>query len=713
MAGLHTLPLRRPRLFLVVIGLITAGFAVVIARDLRFDNTLAVWFPPDDPDLARYRAFRAVFGDDSAVAVAYDGADLQQDRIRRWLGTLQRDLGQLPGVDLVRGPFLLTEEDIGELGDPGMIQRRFVSADERTLVMLVYPDRHLAGPARVDLFGAIEQRARSSDLSLEPILVGPESINQWLDRGSQESFGTLFPVVVVIVGGVLLVALRRIRLVLGILLVAGVSIVWTLGALTLAGRPMNLVVSVLPALLVVLGTAYSLHVAERFLEAPAATLPERWAFALRDTWRPCLITALTTSAGLGSLALASLTPVRDLGVVAAAGVLLSYGLVCSLLPAFVIAVQPGWVPRPAAPHATTRLPRLVGLLRVARYPILLGTLALVAVAALGLRQLQAGSDILSFFPVDHPVRRGTELVEDRLFGLTPLELWWRGPTRDLGSATGVAALRALERTVTASEPDVTGVFSVLQADPGFRDATDEQVAGALRELAGFEQLPEQVHGYLVQGEPLQLRQTLAVRTIPIEATVALSRRVEQRLTEVVPPGVEAEVTGAIPILVHMQALLLQTQVRTFAASFGVVTLLLLLAFRSIRLALLSLVPNLLPILCTLGLMGHLGIPLDVATVTVASIAFGLVVDDTIHLLHRYRAATLDGRRGVERWVQVLRATGRPVIVTSLAAGLGFAAFLVAPFRPTHDFGLLVALAAALALLADLIVLPALLLGTRR
>jgi len=123
----------------------------------------------------------------------------------------------------------------------------------------------------------------------------------------------------------------------------------------------------------------------------------------------------------------------------------------------------------------------------------------------------------------------------------------------------------------------------------------------------------------------------------------------------------------------------------------------------------SLVPNLLPILVTLGFMGLLEIPLNTATVTVAGIALGLVVDDTIHLLHAWVEARNAGATIVAATERMLHHVGRPVLVTSVAVGAGFGVFAFSPFRPTLFFGLLIAVTAVTALLCDLGLLPALLL----
>jgi len=341
--------------------------------------------------------------------------------------------------------------------------------------------------------------------------------------------------------------------------------------------------------------------------------------------------------------------------------------------------------------------------------VVAAALGLGALAAVGVGRLQVESHILRFFAPEHPLVRATAEVEAQLMGLTPLEVWVEGPTARVVSAEAIAALRRFTATVTA-EPDVLGVISPLDLDPRLAALSPALAARALRAaLARGELAADATSHVRVHGERIAVRITLACATTASERSLRLSGRVREALAAGFPPDLDVRLTGAIPILVRIQALLLRTQVRSFAGALGVVTLLLVLALRSPALAALSLVPNVLPVLFTLGGMGWCGLPLDVATVTVAGIALGLVVDDTIHLLHRYHLARGAGAAAPAAVAAALRGVGRPVVVTSLALGLGFLAFGAAPFRPTRDFGLLTAATAATALLMDLAVLPALIL----
>ncbi len=217
-------------------------------------------------------------------------------------------------------------------------------------------------------------------------------------------------------------------------------------------------------------------------------------------------------------------------------------------------------------------------------------------------------------------------------------------------------------------------------------------------------------GYVARapGGAVALRATVACRTASSDAFHALVEALRADVpAELRGEGARLRLTGAVPLLVQVQVLLVETQVSSFALALVVVSLMLATIYRSPGLLVISLLPNVLPIAITLGAMGWLGIPLDTATVTVAGIALGLITDDTIHLLHHMQASARAGAGPQEGVAHALRLVGLPVVTTTVAVAIGFGAFLISDFMPTRAFGGLIAITCIAALACDLVVLPAL------
>ena len=339
---------------------------------------------------------------------------------------------------------------------------------------------------------------------------------------------------------------------------------------------------------------------------------------------------------------------------------------------------------------------------------------LSAVCAVGLGRLELESHILRFFPPEHRIPTHYEDIEAKLLGLTPFELEIEGERDRVLSAETLEAMDRYLEEALRDEPLLRQALSPLVVESG---AAPAGVRAAQLEATlplDTEDLPESLRRFVwISDERLALRTTLAASTASSNQCDALIQRLRQRLDGAFPPGVDARITGAATLLIHGQVLLLDTQLRSFAFALAAVTLVIAVVFRSASLVLVSLIPNLMPVAVTLGLMGLFGVPLNTATVTVAGIALGLIVDDTIHFLHGYWESRRAGRRASVAVAETLFTVGRPVLVTSLAVAAGFGAFAFSPFRPTLFFGLLIAWSSLAAVVCDLVVLPALLQLRRR
>ena len=714
---------RPARVLLLVLATVLV-FCVGAGR-LRVDNSPAVWLPTQDPELDLYRNFRERFGEDTFLLAA-SGRREQAPSVFERMGAVAERVETLAGIDRVESPAIPGPDPVAGAGSTsGLLVGR-----ER-LALLVLPRGDLTDSQRKALVDELRATLAGEFGDLGPWeLAGTDVVTRDLDRGSQTSMATLFPLVLAVMIGVLWFALRDVRMVGAIALSAAAASLVALGGLGFSGRSLNLLLAVVPATLVVVATAYSLHLLTRFQqlapseerlrlagEKTSAGRVERgalWSEAIGHTFRPSLLTALTTAAGFGSLGLSNIPPVRDLGTFTALGVLASFVLTFTLVPACLVRsskVLPA--KRAAGWWSPGRSLRYVAALRRWRWIVVGAGLALAGLAGLGTAQLQVESHVLRFFPRDHALPVSYRSIEQDLFGLTTLDLWLEGDREDVLSAQTMQALDAFLSEASGEElarggPLLPFPTEIAGLAPAARAAA---LRASLPRDSGA--LAPAARSYVwVEGDRLALRATLTHRTTSSNAANALVERLRSKLAQAsVPQAVMARISGSTPLLVRGQVLLLETQMRSFGLALLVVTGVLLFAFRSFWLVVVSLLPNVLPIAVTLGVMGFAGIPLDSATVTVAGIALGLVVDDTIHLLHAYSTASRDRSRSAAV-SEALAQVGRPVMTTSLALALGFGAFVATSFRPTHDFGLLIALTGLAALVCDLILLPAVLLFVR-
>ena len=522
----------------------------------------------------------------------------------------------------------------------------------------------------------------------------------------------------------LLVIYRKIRYVIVPLVTSLLPVVAILGYMAIAGVPFTVITSNLPLLLFVIALPYTIYLIERYLERrhlhPQEDGGEAIVRAAQSIWLPCVFSTLTTMAGFAAFTTSGIVPVKMFGILMTAGSLLSLLLVFLFLPS---ALQP-WRPVPppspssSAAAGTTGFGRLsAGFARLAltrpRTIIALSTLVLVASIA-GTFRLTAENKFTSYFWPSSDVYQGLEFIDQNLGGTSTLEIYLRsGKVGHFKSAEGIASVAAVEQYFHA----VPEVGSLRSLPALIREA---------RKTFRPEWFPSMQDGALVslvQGMAPELFQDIMSpdgRTASLqvrfkETAPTLNRRqiiegLEAHLASLKDSslqGLEIETTGIFVLYANMLNSLIDSQRDTLGFVVGSIYLMLLLLFRKFRLALVVLVPQALPAVTMLGVMGWGGIPLDLVTVMIAAIALGVGVDSAIQYTMRYREEiALDGdpRAALSR---THATVGRAIWVATSIIVLGFAVLVTSDFFPSVWFGLLTGLAMLMSQFSALLTLPSL------
>ncbi|WOO39298.1 efflux RND transporter permease subunit [Rubellicoccus peritrichatus] len=714
--------LKRPLLILSCIALATIALGWAASR-LQVDNTPEAWLPANLSKLDDYYQFKDRFGDDSLIVVFTDQALIEEEAWRANFEKFSEALLDLSGIASIEAPDF--DPEIGQPSIRSPLAPYLFNKENNYAAIVLFPEDSLDVAQRSQLINELQDTLIPWEAQIGTLkIAGADVITHDLDLGSQQSLGGLSPLVFTLMCGILLVATRSWRAVIVGLLIVSVVSIMSLGIFALADRTLNLVVVTMPAILAVVTVAQFMHLFSRFqsietnnskTELDKSMRHGWWRQAIAATWKPCMLSAVTTAAGFAALGFSEIPPVYNLGTFTAIGVILSFLLTFSLGP-ILLSLSSKVCPRPQTQRwwTNTRVNSISTWLQQHATAILLVAIVGTIVCGLGLRKLTVESNILTFFPPDHRVPLNYHEFEDNLLGLSTFELILEGDRDQVFSEQTLTALELfLEQSIQEEPLLQQGLSPLLRPSPD--DHGDLQLIMPATILAHSipenpADLPEELNASLwVQDNQVVLRTTLAAQTDSSNACHDLAERLRERIATAFPAGISATLTGSATLLIEGQVLLLDTQIRSFGIAFLIVTLVIIAAFRSVRLVTISLLPNLLPVVMTLGLMGLLAIPLNTATVTVAGIALGLIVDDTIHFLHQYREGRKLGKSALLAIRQTLFHVGRPIIITSLAVAIGFGAFAFTPFRPTLYFGLLIAVTAITAVICDLIVLPALLL----
>ncbi len=722
---------RHPRRWAAAAAVLTLA-ALPWLPGLGVDNSIEVWIDREGEAFAAYREFLDAFGSEEYVLVLYRlPAEVDLPFLEK-LTDLRFELEEIGGVRRVRDLAQIYARGYSVLGLPAFhreleqspFYRNFlISADGATAATWI----ELTGREHRDrgrIVEAVQAAIEVSNLRAavpggEVWLAGSPVIDHALDDGSRRASRTLFPLVFLFSAVLLLCFFPRPYGVVIPFLSVGAGIVWILGLMAAGGRSVNMVTVTLPPLLWVLGLSTSIHLLSRCrqLLAAGAELETAIRRSMAELARPCLLSALTTALGFGSLVASTMQPVREMGVFAALGILLCLAGNFLLFPFLARALPPR--PPEGDLRDFQRHPVLHALaVFVRRHPMpivaVAGVLGLaLLVSLLGLR---ADANVVGFFKRDSPTAVTYHRVLADFTGPYSVEVLLT-PERDAVSLESFRRLDALAASFDARP----GVAKVLSAADLVKKAYQRQ-AGLPPDVhvlpdgeAAFAGAWQDVSDHL--GDELESFYHANSGTLRLSALAQPMGSAEhRRLLDEIRSELAAEgagwrprLTGLVPLLVDMQERLLESQIRSFALAFLLIGPVIALLLRSARYAVLSLAPNLTPIVLSLGVMSLFDIALDPATVMIAGIALGIAVDDTIHLLESYQRRRRAGDDAVQAVDHSLQTVGRAMMRTSVVATLGFLVLCFSEFLPLLYFGLFTAVAMLAAMVVDLVVLPALLL----
>jgi predicted RND superfamily exporter protein len=600
----------------------------------------------------------------------------------------------------------------------------YISRDGRHLSMIIDPDPAITeGNAAIDkirqLRAAIIHTLNAyQSPSLKFHLVGPSLIDVALQdilETDLQLFCWLSAIFVILI---LFTLFKRWEPVALASLVALMALLWSLGILSLTQTPVSVGLAMIVPLILTNSIAYSIHYLENFFgrvrigEEHHTFFPKMIALLAP----PSLLTGLTTAIGFFSLGVSELKGIQEVGFYIALGILACTYLNNVFLPAVLHNLASVRVADKKNLHLPSFLSgALVNYIEKRSKTILLLASALAMAAAIGLYQLRLDTNHLYYFKKDAPLRKDFLFVDQNFGGSVPLEIMVAGSPRQISGL--VSAIDRLETSLRK----LSGIGNVLSAVDFLKMAerSKPQNFPALSHYFDFhrEIFPpdlwerfadsEAGRSYVSrQDSTLTLRIACRAFVQGSEKLHELLQQVERLAAECLPQK-NVTITGLAPFFVQIDRYVVRSQINSFGVALLTTLLLLSILSRSWRLGLLAMAVNVLPVLLVLGFMGWAGIPLDISTVMIASIAIGIVVDDTIHFLYRYRQEMRASRGVMEGVKRAFDVVGSPILSLSIVIAGGF--FVMAPsrFAPTSYFGLLSGLTVIIAVSGDLILLPAL------
>jgi len=708
---------------------------------IRIDPSLNEMLPRDDPARVFYEELLERFGSDDVVVIALQSASLFTPAGLATVVRATEAIARAEGVhhveglatairmravdgDLEIGGYLesgvATQAAADELRralvDDPLRAGSLVSRDGEATAILVTFERM---PEDVFLASGIDlgvlDTARAAAPEMLVVMAGTPHVKAEVGRLLTSELTIMVPLVFMLMCALSCGFFRSLRL--GLIPIASVvlGMLWTVGVMGWVGHDLNIVTTLIPPLVLALGFAYSTHVVASFAPQSMGSRVGPARQALAHVAFPVAFTALTTAAGFLSLMSNGLEVIRGFGIFAAvstAATLLAALTLAPLLLSFGRS-DSGAVSEPSKSWLDLRFERLAAFDAKHATPIL-AVAGVLAVLALGAAtRIEVNLPVIENFRPEASIRMAYERI-DRLFGganqfYVMLRADEKGAFERPEWLREVAALQAW----LLEQPEIGGTTSVVQYLEVLNEALGPEDVPT-RRIPDSENLVAQL---LLFGANEELDTLLdrahQVITILVRSTATetrefdlLARRIDARL-EQLPDGIEGYTTGNAILLTRAADRIASGQALSLVWAGGMIGLLLVVYFRSLRLGLYALVPNMLPVLLYFGLLGATGTTLNNSTALMGSIVLGIAVDDTLHLLVEYRRALRETGDAQAALSQALVRVGRAITCTTLAVCLGLLVVGGSALRNQAEFGVLGAATLAIAWLVDVTVTPAL------
>ncbi len=557
-------------------------------------------------------------------------------------------------------------------------------------------------------------------------------------------FGVLFFLIVT-----LAIIFKKIRWILLPMLCCALSAISMIGLLGLFGWEVTVISSNFISLQLIITMAIAIHLVVRYRELhgnrPQTDQRKLILDTIRLKFKPCLYAALTTIAGFGSLVLCDIRPVINFGWMMIGGIAVSLSITFLIFPTGLLQLKKGMPPvRRNVPFSLTVL--LARLTEAHGPTILIISCMTFIISIIGISKLEVENSFIDYFKENTEIYRGMKVIDQHLGGTTPLDV-----VVDLGEPPKTSAIWT-PGTDKQSDDEFAEFdeFDQVKDDAKYWFTTDKMVqvikihdyldnlkeTGKVMSLATLLKIAERINN----GKPLDnfmlallysetpakfksmiLKPYVSVENNQVRFSVRVRDSEKALRRNIFLKRIQHDLTGQLGINkdnIHLTGLLvlynnmLQSLFNSQILTLGITSLALmsmfLILFRSIKIALIALFPNLLSIAVVLGVMGWLGVPLDMMTITIAAISIGIAVDNSIHYIHRYKQEFEVDRNYLQTMYRCHRSIGNALYFTSLTIIIGFSILSLSNFIPSIYFGLFTGLAMLIALFAALTLLPELL-----
>ncbi len=753
---------------IVVIGLITVVmgyFAMKVEMSYEFTRTV----PLDDPEMIFFNNFKKQFGEDGnmmAIGVK-DSALFQLENFQKFR-TFSDELKNIEGVgeilslpllkiiqkDTVQTKFYLTnlfpenissQQQLDSLLGVALGQKFYMGqllnvSNGATLVLAPMEKEYANSAKRIDITNALVKYGTNftEQTGIQLHYAGLPFVRSVMAYQVRKELSFFLYLSAIVTGLIMLIFFRSVRAVIFSMIMIGVVVIWTIGTIALLGFKISLLSGLIPPVIVTIGITNAIYLLNKYhVEfVRCRNKVEAIEVVVQKMGLATFLTNLTVAIGFLTLLYTDITILREFGIVAGINIIGLFVVSLVMIPSIL-----SWMPEPTPKHLRHLNFKILGgfvklvdlLVHRHRIAIYLVTLAITAFAIIGMTKLYSVSFMVDDIPEESQVKKDLKFVEENFTGIMPLEIEVdlqtkrKRPLQNLKIARAIDSFESSLDSITVTSRPVSILSFIKASRQGYYNnnpdwyglpTSDIEAKYVLDYLKGQTDNSGLFKAF-VDSSFSKMRISLQMADIgSIKMDSLVHNVIEPKAQNLVvdlkkilkakSDSVSVTVTGSSKIFIKGNKFLIENLTESLILACILITLSMALLFANARMIIISLIPNLIALMITAGLMGYFNIPLKASTALIFSITFGISVDNSIRFLAKYRQELLSSGFFVSRSVsESILETGKSIIYTSIVLFAGFIIFAFSDFGGTVALGLLTSTTLIISMFTNLILLPAL------
>ena len=736
--------LNHPKVILSILAAITLVLGTFLPK-VKMDFSIEQLFSQNDPVINRFLNFREEFdGVDNRIFLLYESDDPFSYKNLELNKKMVYAFENIEGVSKVTsltnielftegGEYLLSPvyENIPKSIDSlniakerilssDLLKNYLISEDGKVAAILIeVSDSFNEHESRESIVKQIDELQLGTDWTWHQTGL-PIIRTRYVQYMIADNITFLIPVLSMLILLLSLLFRSLVGLVLPLIVVL-LTIIWTLGFMTAAGITINIISYIIPTLLMVVGISDSVHFLVKYYKTLHLLGDKREALtqSLQKIGTAIFLTSITTAIGFGALSMVNIEIVKEFGIFTAMGVFFAFIITVLFIPSTLMLL--GKTPKTkleaySRGYRVKIVKKLITIVRGHPKKIIFTGITITIIGFFGALQINPHSKLLDDLRPGNTLLEDMRLAEDRMGSVLPVEIIITvDENENFQDIQDVAVISFTDELASyiSKIPEIGKVVSVSDYLKAINQAMNDgdksfyQVPLSREIISQYMLLYDSEFNSLINSDLTKLRIASQIKDIDSRRSAEIEKELNTYIASVIPEGITAEVTGTAFLALRTNNYLVKNLLGSFLVALIIITFLMIVLFRSVKMAFISILPNIIPMMVMAAVLGFLQIPLRPATAMTFAVAFGIAVDDTLHYLIRYRME-LSKQHYRQANDSTMLGTGIAMMSTTAILSAGFLVLILSQFTPTIEFGMLSVITIVTALIGDLTFLPALL-----